>query len=97
MQLKDYRWYLEGEHEVFPGLLLNNITIRIISVHYTAETRVARNEVAFTEGDGIYKNVRSFNFTLPDESQESISAENIADFIQMNFPEAILITPGENV
>lgn len=94
MALKDYKWLVEGEYQFSDDLRLRDAIISIKSVHYDAETRVATNEVCFVDGGerGLFKHVRSIAFTLPSESQESISAENVADFIELNFPTAILIT-----
>jgi hypothetical protein len=83
MALKDYRWTIEGE-STFADLTLNNITMRVRSVNYNAETRVAQIEVLAREGEGKFEHSRTFSYELGGDD-ESLSAENVQAFIDAVF------------
>lgn len=86
--LRDYRWIISGVSQVTEDLSLKNAILQVTRVDYSPITRVARIEIAFKEGDGVYEHRRNFNYTLPDESVESISASNITALINYFFPTA---------
>ena len=87
MALKDYRWTIEGE-STFADLTLNNITMRVRSVNYNAETRVAQIEVLAREGDGKFEHSRTFAYELQGDD-ESLSASNIQTFMDAMFSNAV--------
>lgn len=93
MALADFRWKLDGDHEVYPGLELRNPEFRVEAVYYHAPTRKADIEVVFYEG--LAPHSRMFTLQVP-EHDEGLSAENIKLFISMNFPKASQIA-GDNL
>jgi len=93
MALIDFKWKLNGVHEVYPELELQDPEFYVRAVYYNAETRIADIEVIFTEG--VYPHSRTFSLPVPAQD-ESLSASNIKMFIQMNFPTAIQIS-GDNL
>jgi hypothetical protein len=86
MALKDYRWTIEGE-STFADLTLNNIVMRVRSVNYNAETRVAQVEVLAREGDGKFEHSRNFSYELQGDD-ESLSSANVQAFIDAVFDNA---------
>lgn len=93
MALADYRWQINEEAEVYPGLLLRNPEFRVESVYYHAPTRKADIEVVFYEG--LAPHSRMFTLQVP-EQDEGLSAQNIKLFITLNFPNAVQIA-GDNL
>jgi len=47
------------------------------------------------QGTAAFKHARSFPYTLTDDAQESISAENIEQFIAVVFPDAVQVEQAE--
>jgi len=86
MALKDYRWTIEGE-STFADLSLRDITMRVRSVNYNAETRVAHIEVLAREGEGKFEHSRTFSYELQGDD-ESLSAQNVQTFIDAVFSNA---------
>jgi len=91
-RLKDCRWDLPS-FELEDGSILNQPRIRIENVNYNAPSLTALIEVRFRENLGIanFEHARTFTYVLQEDSQESISAENIQEFITIVFPEAIYL------
>jgi len=85
MPLKDFRWNIEGDEEVYPGLMLRDPEFRVASVLYHPETRTAQIEVVFTEG--LAPHSRFFELEVPGNN-ESLSAAAIRLFIVSLFPHA---------
>lgn len=83
MALKDERWVIQGE-AVFADLTLLNPTLRVRTVLYNAETRVADIEVLASENGGMYEHSRMFTYALQGED-ESLSAANIQLFMDAIF------------
>lgn len=92
-RLKDIRWDLPTYD--LEGTILRQPRIQIVNVIYNTETLTALVEVVFQElqGTAAFKHARSFPYTLTDDSQESISAENIEQFISVVFPDAVQVEP----
>lgn len=87
--LKETRWAMP-DFTTQDGLTLSFPRIRIKSVNYDVDKRIATVEVGFREakGDANFEHFRYFQFSLPEESEESISAENVKLFIKSTFPAA---------
>jgi hypothetical protein len=70
---------------------MTNSTMRILNVNYDVVNRVADVVCEFREI--TFPVVRGFTYPLQEDSQESISAENVQEFIDFIFPDATDITP----
>lgn len=88
-RLKDKRWDLT-DFTLEDGTVLNGPRIRIENINYNAPTLTAMIDVRFSENQGSanYEHSRTFPYTLAEDSQESISAENVELFITAVFPNA---------
>jgi len=89
-RLKDQRWDLP-EFKWDDKTTLVNPRFRIESVNYNAPMLTALIEVRFRENKGAanFEHSRSFPYVLQADSQESISAENVQQFIEAVFPDAV--------
>lgn len=90
-RLKDIRWDMPSYD--LDGTILKQPRIQIVNVLYNTETLTALVEVVFRElrGEAAFRHARSFPYTLTDDAQESISAENIEQFIAIAFPSAVIV------
>lgn len=91
-RLKDMRWDLPG-YNGSDGLSLESPRISISKVSYNVNEMTADIEVRFRElkGEARYEHSRVFVYALSEDSQESISAENVQNFIAQVFPDAVLV------
>jgi hypothetical protein len=89
-RLRDCRWDLP-EFEWDENYFLNEPRIRIENVNYNAPSLTALIEVRFRENQGAanFEHSRSFSYQLDEESAESISAENVQQFIEAVFTDAV--------
>jgi hypothetical protein len=89
-KLRDFRCDLP-EFEWDEDYSLNEPRIRIENVNYNAPTLTALIEVRFRENKGAaaFEHSRSFSYQLDEESAESISAENVQQFIEAVFTDAV--------
>ena len=92
-RLKDLRWDISAID--WKGITLNQPRFRIESVNYNTPTLTALVEIRFKENRGAanYEHSEIYPYTLTDDSQESISAENIEQFISVVFPDAVQVEP----
>ena len=90
-RLKDIRWDMPSFD--LDGTILKQPRIQIANVLYNTETLTALVEVVFRElqGKAAFRHSRSFPYTLTEGAQESISAENIEQFIAAAFPDAVIV------
>jgi hypothetical protein len=91
-RLKDLRWDIP-EFQWDENTTLTNPRFRIENVNYNAPSLTALIEIRFRENQGAaaFEHSRSFPYVLQSDSQESISAENVQEFISTIFPDAIEI------
>jgi hypothetical protein len=91
-RLKDCRWDLPS-FKIEDGSVLNQPRIRIENVNYNAPSLTALIEVRFRENSGLanFEHARTFTYQLQEDSQESISAENVQEFITTVFPTAVFL------
>jgi hypothetical protein len=87
-QLRECRWMIPS-FELEDGRVLTNSTMRILNVNYDVVNRVADVVCEFREI--TFPVVRGFAYPLQEDSQESISAENVQEFVDFIFPDAIEI------
>ena len=89
-RLKDLRWDLP-ELKWDDKTTLVNPRFRIENVNYNAPSLTALIEVRFRENKGAaaFEHSRSFAYQLDEESAESISAENVQQFIEAVFTDAV--------
>jgi hypothetical protein len=90
-RLKDIRWDLESID--WQGITLNQPRFRIESINYNTPTLTALVEIRFRENQGAanFEHSQVYPYTLSGDSQESISAENVENFISAVFPNAIKV------
>lgn len=87
-QLRDCRWMIPS-FTLEDDRVLTNATMRILNVNYDVVNRVADVVCEFREI--TFPVVRSVAYPLQEDSQESISAENVQLFIEAIFPDAVEI------
>ena len=94
IRLRDLRWDIPS-FSLEDGTVLNQPRIRIQNVNYNAVDLTALIEVRFRENQGAanFVHSRTFPYVLTDDSQESIGAENVQQFINYVFPDAVIILP----
>ena len=83
MALKDERWEIQGEAD-FADLTLLNPILRVRTVLYNTETRIADIEVLANENGGKFEHSRTFSYQLQGED-ESLSAATIQLFMDSVF------------
>ena len=88
-QLRDCRWMVPS-FTLEDDRVLTDATMRILNVNYDVVNRVADVVCEFREN--TFPVVRGFKYPLQEDSQESISADNVQLFIEAIFPDATEIT-----
>jgi len=83
MTLDTKTWTLTGEVDI-KDIRLNNPTIRVKTVVYNVDTQMADVEVIATEGDGIFKHSRTFQFEVTGDLLTAINTAG-EDFVNAAF------------
>lgn len=78
MNLNEQTWTLTGEKE-FSEITLNNPTLSIAGFNYDAKKDTFTITVEATEGEGVFKHSRTFEYQLSsDEKQLILNSANKA-------------------
>ena len=84
MNLKDYRWHLEGSHIVYDDLELTDCIITVNNINYNSYQEKTTLDLLFTVVGGSYSRSFDTNMTTPDQ----ITTNGIVEAIEKYYPSA---------
>jgi hypothetical protein len=85
-KLRDIKWIIETV-SFDDGQFMTNATMEIVAVTYNVKSMTASIDVRFSEGS--YGVIKTYLYELDQDSEESISTENINQFISQALPSAV--------